>query len=97
MFFEMFFAIYRFPTATAATGSWEGYMKAGGYGGAAAVFSKGLSAFMNKWGLDSHLGAGFGMAYGSVFLTLMALTIMYLVVRFMRVAQLKRWVRVSRP
>ena len=35
------------------------------------------------------MGAGqssFGTAYGSVFLTLMALTIMYLVVRFMRVA-----------
>ena len=32
------------------------------------------------------LGKGFGVAYGSVFLTLMALTIMHLVVRFMRVA-----------
>jgi len=73
-------------TATAATGSWDAYIKAGGYAGAAAVFSKGLSTFMNNWGLDSLLGAGFGMAYGSVFLTLMALTIMYLVVRFMRVA-----------
>jgi carbon starvation protein len=41
---------------------------------------------MNKWGLDAALGEGFGVAYGSVFLTLMALTIMYLVVRFMRVA-----------
>ena len=41
---------------------------------------------MNQWGLDSMLGKGFGVAYGSVFLTLMALTIMYLVVRFMRVA-----------
>jgi carbon starvation protein len=86
MFFEMFFAVIAFLCATAATGSWEAYMKAGGYGGAAAVFSKGLSTFMNTWGLDSLLGAGFGMAYGSVFLTLMALTIMYLVVRFMRVA-----------
>jgi carbon starvation protein len=38
------------------------------------------------WGLDSLLGEGFGEAYGSVFLCLMALTIMYLVVRFMRVA-----------
>jgi carbon starvation protein len=41
---------------------------------------------MNQWGLDRIAGEGFGMAYGSVFLTLMALTIMYLVVRFMRVA-----------
>ena len=86
MFLEMFFAVVAFLCATAAFGSYKGYMDAGGYNGAAAVFSKGLSIFMNQWGLDSLFGAGFGMAYGSVFLTLMALTIMYLVVRFMRVA-----------
>ncbi len=83
MFFEMFFAIMAFLTATVAFGSFEGYRAAGA---AAAVFSKGLAAFMNQWGLDAILGQGFGTAYGSVFLTLMALTIMYLVVRFMRVA-----------
>ncbi len=83
MFFEMFFAVVAFLTATAAFGSFKGYKEAGA---AAAVFSKGLSTFMNKWGLDSFAGNGFGMAYGSVFLTLMALTIMYLVIRFMRVA-----------
>lgn len=83
MFFEMFFAIMAFLTATVAFGSFEGYKEAGA---AAAVFSKGLSIFMNQWGLDQLLGEGFGVAYGSVFLTLMALTIMYLVVRFMRVA-----------
>ncbi len=83
MFFEMFFAVVAFLTATAAFGSYDGYKQAGA---AAAVFSKGLSAFMNQWGLDSIAGQGFGMAYGSVFLTLMALTIMYLVIRFMRVA-----------
>ncbi|MDO9130103.1 MAG: carbon starvation CstA 5TM domain-containing protein, partial [Anaerolineales bacterium] len=48
----------------------------------AKVFSVGLATFMNHWGLDMKLGT----VYGSVFLTLMALTIMYLVVRFMRVA-----------
>jgi carbon starvation protein len=37
---------------------------------------------MNQWGLPMALGT----AYGAVFLCLMALTIMYLVVRFMRVA-----------
>lgn len=83
MFLEMFFASIAFLTATVAFGSFEGYKAAGG---AAAVFSKGLATFMNQWGLDRLLGEGFGMAYGSVFLTLMALTIMYLVVRFMRVA-----------
>jgi len=47
-----------------------------------AVFANGLAIFMNQWGLPLKLGA----AYGMVFLCLMALTIMYLVVRFMRVA-----------
>jgi len=86
MFLEMFFATMAFLTATVAFGSYEGYVTAGGGAGAAKVFAVGLSTFMNKWGLDKLLGAGFGTAYGMVFLTLMALTIMYLVVRFMRVA-----------
>jgi carbon starvation protein len=82
MFLEMFFAIIAFLTATVAWGSFQGYKDAGGGAAAAAVFSKGLATFMNKWGLDMTLGT----VYGSVFLTLMALTIMYLVVRFMRAA-----------
>jgi carbon starvation protein len=86
MFMEMFFAVVAFLTATTAFGSFKGYADAGGGAAAAKVFSTGLSNFMNKWGLDGLLGSGFGVAYGSVFLTLMALTIMYLVVRFMRVA-----------
>jgi carbon starvation protein len=79
MFLEMFFAIMAFLTATVAFGSFQGYKEAGA---ATAVFAKGLAAFMNQWGLPLE----FGTAYGAVFLTLMALTIMYLVVRFMRVA-----------
>ncbi len=86
MFLEMFFAIIALLTATVAFGSQAGFNAAGGVSGPAAVFSKGLSNFMNQWGLDNMLGAGFGEAYGSVFLVLMGLTIMYLVVRFMRVA-----------
>jgi carbon starvation protein len=86
MFLEMIFAIMAFLTATVALGGITGYQEAGGGGAAAAIFSRGLAAFMNQWGLDRIAGEGFGMAYGSVFLTLMALTIMYLVVRFMRVA-----------
>jgi len=82
MFLEMFFAIVAFLTATVAWGSFQGYKDAGGGAAAATVFSKGLAAFMNKWGLPLELGT----VYGSVFLTLMALTIMYLVVRFMRAA-----------
>jgi carbon starvation protein len=86
MFLEMFFAIMAFLTATVAFGGLTGYKEAGGGAAAASVFTKGLAAFMNKWGLDTALGAGFGEAYCAVFLTIMALTIMYLVVRFMRVA-----------
>ncbi len=86
MFLEMFFATIAFLTATAAFGSYQGYLDAGGPGKAAVVFSSGLSNFLNNWGLDQALGAGFGKAYGAIFLTLMALTIMHLAVRFMRVA-----------
>ncbi|MGC8959599.1 MAG: carbon starvation CstA family protein [Chloroflexia bacterium] len=86
MFLEMFFATIAFLTATVAFGSYQGYLDAGGPGKAAVVFSSGLSNFLNNWGLDQALGAGFGKAYGAIFLTLMALTIMHLAVRFMRVA-----------
>jgi len=79
MFLEMFFAIMAFLTATVAFGSFQGYKEAGS---ALQVFSKGLAVFMNQWGLPLTLG----VPYGGVFLVLMALTIMYLVVRFMRVA-----------
>src|SRR5512136_2577590 len=82
MFLEMFFAIVAFLTATVAFGSYQGYLNAGGGDAPASVFSVGLATFMNQWGLPMD----FGVAYGMVFLTLMGLTIMYLVVRFMRVA-----------
>ncbi len=82
MFLEMFFAVMAFLTATVAFGGFQGYVDAGGGAAAAKVFSVGLATFMNHWGLPMTLGT----VYGSVFLTLMALTIMYLVVRFMRVA-----------
>jgi len=82
MFLEMVFAIVAFLTATVAFGTYDGYVKAGGGAAPAAVFSAGLATFMNQWGLNID----FGKAYGGVFLTLMALTIMHLVVRFMRVA-----------
>lgn len=82
MFLEMFFAVMAFLTATVAWGSYQGYVDAGGGAKAAAVFANGLAAFMSQWGLPKDFGA----AYGMVFLCLMALTIMYLVVRFMRVA-----------
>jgi carbon starvation protein len=82
MFLEMFFAVIAFLTATVAFGGFQGYTDAGGGAAPAKVFSVGLATFMNHWGLDMQLGT----VYGAVFLTLMALTIMYLVVRFMRAA-----------
>jgi carbon starvation protein len=79
MFMEAAFAVVAFLTATVAFGGFEGYKNAGA---TLAVFSQGLAKFL------SHVGVplAFGEAYGSVFLTIMALTIMQLVVRFMRVA-----------
>jgi carbon starvation protein len=82
MFMEMAFAIIAFLTATVAFGSFQGYQDAGGAGAALGVFSKGLANFLGFIGIPKE----FGVAYGSVFLTIMALTIMQLVVRFMRVA-----------
>jgi carbon starvation protein len=82
MFMEAAFAVVAFLTATAAFGSFQGYMDAGGPGAALGVFAKGFAAFMNRVGVPET----FGVAYGSVFLTIMAITIMQLVVRFMRVA-----------
>ncbi|HOU15634.1 MAG TPA: carbon starvation CstA family protein [Anaerolineae bacterium] len=82
MFLEMIFATVAFLTATAAFGGFQGYQDAGGAGKALAVFSGGLANFLSHIGIPKE----FGTAYGSVFLTIMALTIMQLVVRFMRVA-----------
>lgn len=82
MFLEAGFAIIAFLTATVAFGSFQGYMDAGGPGAALAVFAGGFANFLNQVGIPLE----FGTAYGSVFLTIMAITIMQLVVRFMRVA-----------
>ena len=82
MFMEMAFAAIAFLTATAAFGGLKGYQDAGGAGKALAVFSGGLANFLAHIGIPKD----FGVAYGSVFLTIMGLTIMQLVVRFMRVA-----------
>jgi carbon starvation protein len=82
MFLEAAFAVIAFLTATTAFGGWQGYLDAGGAGAALAVFAGGLAKFLGQIGVPET----FGTAYGSVFLTIMALTIMQLVVRFMRVA-----------
>jgi carbon starvation protein len=82
MFMEAAFAVIAFLTATVAFGGWQGYQDAGGPGAALGVFAGGLAQFLNRIGIPTE----FGTAYGSVFLTIMAITIMQLVVRFMRVA-----------
>jgi carbon starvation protein len=82
MFMESAFAIIAFLCATVAFGGYQGYLDAGGAGAALGVFAKGLASFLGQIGIPED----FGVAYGSVFLTIMAITIMQLVVRFMRVA-----------
>ncbi len=81
MFMEMAFAIMAFLTATVAFGSYSAYQEAV-KPGALGVFAKGLANFLGYIGIPND----FGVAYGSVFLVIMGLTIMQLVVRFMRVA-----------
>ncbi len=85
MFLEMFLAVLSLLTAVVGVGAskgFVGYVKLVGMGKNAGVFAVGLSEMMSKVGVPTS----FGLPYGSVFLSLMALTIMYLVVRFMRVA-----------
>ncbi|MBM4430948.1 MAG: hypothetical protein FJ026_11475 [Chloroflexi bacterium] len=81
MFLEMVMAVISFLCATVAFGSFAAYQEAV-KPGALGVFATGLSRFLERVGVPST----FGVAYGSVFLTIMGLTIMQLVVRFMRVA-----------
>lgn len=81
MFLEMVLAVISLLTATAAFGSFKAYQEAV-KPGALGVFAEGLARFLDHVGVPHT----FGVAYGSVFLTIMGLTIMQLAVRFMRVA-----------
>jgi carbon starvation protein len=85
MFLEMFLAVLSLLTAVVGVGvtkGFAGYVSLVAAGKNAGVFAVGLSEMMARVGVPTS----FGLPYGAVFLTLMALTIMYLVVRFMRVA-----------
>ena len=87
MFLEMFLAVLALLTALVGVGAtsgmgWDKYVALVSAGKNAGVFAVGLANFLSHIGIPTS----FGLPYGSVFLTLMALTIMYLVVRFMRVA-----------
>jgi carbon starvation protein len=81
MFLEMFVAVLSLLAATVGVGA-DRYVDLVGRGANAGVFANGLATFLKKVGVPTD----YGLPYGMVFLTLMALTIMYLVVRFMRVA-----------
>jgi len=85
MFLEMFLAVLSLLAAVVGVGvtkGFAGYVNLIAAGKNAGVFAVGLSEMMARIGVPTT----FGLPYGSVFLTLMGLTIMYLVVRFMRVA-----------
>ncbi len=85
MFLEMFLAVLSLLAAVVGVGvtqGFAGYVGLVAAGKNAGVFAVGLSEMLSRIGVPTS----FGLPYGSVFLTLMALTIMYLVVRFMRVA-----------
>ncbi len=85
MFLEMFLAVLSLLTAVVGVGAtkgFAGYVTMIAAGKNAGVFAVGLSEMMSRIGVPTS----FGLPYGSVFLSLMGLTIMYLVVRFMRVA-----------
>jgi len=82
MFMEAAFAVIAFLAGTVAFEGWQGFQDAGGPGKALGVFAGGLANFLEHIGIPHD----FGVAFGSVFLVIMAITIMQLVVRFMRVA-----------
>jgi carbon starvation protein len=63
-------------------GNMAGYMDALKAGGPAGVFANGMAQYLNVLGIAKD----FGLAFGSAFLVIMALTVMQLVLRFMRVA-----------
>jgi carbon starvation protein len=81
MFTESVLGVLSLVFAAAAFGSFAGY-KAALAKGAGAVFAGGMAHFLHVLGVPE----AFGGAFGAIFLTVMALTVMQLVLRFMRVA-----------
>jgi carbon starvation protein len=81
MFAEMMLAVFALVIAGSIYASQGEYGAALGKG-AGVVFSAGVSKFLGALGLP----AGVGASYGSVMMIVLAVTILQLVVRFMRVA-----------
>jgi carbon starvation protein len=82
MFTETVLAVLSVVFAITAFGGMSGYLAALKAGGPAGVFANGMAQYLNVLGI----GKDFGLAFGSSFLVIMALTVMQLVLRFMRVA-----------
>jgi carbon starvation protein len=83
MFTEGVLAVLAVVFAVTAFGGLAGYREVLTKGGGpAAVFSRGMAQYLSVLGVPMD----FGIAFGSAFLVIMALTVMQLVLRFMRVA-----------
>jgi carbon starvation protein len=81
MFTECVLGVLSATFAVTAFGGFAGY-KAQLAKGAGAVFAGGMAEYLNVLGVPK----AFGGAFGAAFLAIMALTVMQLVLRFMRVA-----------
>ncbi|MDQ7849386.1 MAG: carbon starvation CstA family protein [Armatimonadota bacterium] len=81
MYTEAILAVLSLTFAVAGFGGFAGYKEALARGGG-AVFAGGMAKFLNVLGVPTDFGA----AFGSIFLVIMALTVMQLVLRFMRIA-----------
>ncbi len=81
MFVEMMLAVFALVIAGAIYASPAEYGAALGKG-AGVIFSAGVSKFLGVLGLPAAVGA----SYGSVMMIVLAVTILQLVIRFMRVA-----------
>ncbi|MCW5854335.1 MAG: carbon starvation protein A, partial [Anaerolineae bacterium] len=83
MYAEAVLGVLSLSFAAATFASHQAYLTDGlGKLGAPGVFANGMAVFLNRLGVPET----FGQAFGSVFLVVMALTVMQLVLRFMRVA-----------
>jgi len=83
MFTECVLGVLSVTFAITAFGSYGGYMeKLTKGGGPGAVFADGMAKYLSVLGVP----VTFGGAFGRAFLVIMALTVMQLVLRFMRVA-----------
>ena len=82
MFVEMMLAVFALVIAGAIYASPAEYGAALGKGGPGFIFSAGVSKFLGALGLP----AGIGASYGSVMMIVLAVTILQLIIRFMRVA-----------